>query len=806
MPTYRDDLHLGHKVPLVETDDLLDGAITEDKISDGAVTSDKLADGSVGGNKIADGVVDETKLAEGSVQSENIASGAVTTAKIEDEAVTTAKIADSAVTTGKIKNGAVDYAQIGYGAVTTPKIADGAVTTDKILDDNVTTAKIADGAVTTAKLGYECIVTDTIADNAVTTAKIVDYSVETDKIADGAVTTAKIASGAVTNDKIASEAVGVGNIAPNAVTSSKIADGAVGYTELAPEAVTTSKLANNSVTTSRIDDGAIITEKIANGAVTTVKLDDDSVAEEKIANGAVTTDKLLNGSVTTVKIADDAVSTAKIPDAAILTDKIADGAVTTDKIAEEAIVARHIDDDAVTESKINNQAIVTRTIRSDAVTSDKIASGAVTSAKIDDGTVMGVHIADGAVTTEKLADGLITELTTIMDNVPTDGSVNPVTSDGIYESVLMWGDVVGDPLDEWEPGTAEEYFEELQSQIANLNATVNGTQLRIGAVQTDLVPTENSSKFVTSGTIYHSLESLEETLQGNIDEVDTKVDANKLDIEEKLSQEIERATDEEQNLSSAVASKYTKPSAGIPKTDLALDVRSSLSKADTAIQDISGKQDVIADLSQIRTRANEGHTAYQKPGTGIPKTDLSSSVQTSLGKADTAIQEHQDISGKADKSAFDAHVEDDTIHVTASQKQAWTNKYNKPQAGIPKTDLSTAVQVSLGLADTAIQEHQDISGKADASDLTSHTSNSDIHVTAANKTIWNGKYQKPITGIPKTDLAGSVQTTLTNADAVKGKFDEGLTRDDMGTTINDLLDLAANSMQWGDVVGTVENE
>ena len=35
-----------------------------------------------------------------------------------------------------------------------------------------------------------------------------------------------------------------------------------------------------------------------------------------------------------------------------------------------------------------------------------------------------------------------------------------------------------------------------------------------------------------------------------------------------------------------------------------------------------------------------------KPSGGIPKTDLSSAVQTSLGKADTALQAHQDISGK----------------------------------------------------------------------------------------------------------------------------------------------------------------
>lgn len=41
---------------------------------------------------------------------------------------------------------------------------------------------------------------------------------------------------------------------------------------------------------------------------------------------------------------------------------------------------------------------------------------------------------------------------------------------------------------------------------------------------------------------------------------------------------------------------------------------------------------------------------YQKPSSGIPKTDLASAVQTSLDKADTALQSHQDISGKANVS------------------------------------------------------------------------------------------------------------------------------------------------------------
>lgn len=72
----------------------------------------------------------------------------------------------------------------------------------------------------------------------------------------------------------------------------------------------------------------------------------------------------------------------------------------------------------------------------------------------------------------------------------------------------------------------------------------------------------------------------------------------------------------------------------------------------TEHQSLAGKQDVISDLATIRSGASAGATAYQKPSAGIPKTDLASAVQTSLGKADTALQSHQDISGKADVAAL----------------------------------------------------------------------------------------------------------------------------------------------------------
>lgn len=61
-------------------------------------------------------------------------------------------------------------------------------------------------------------------------------------------------------------------------------------------------------------------------------------------------------------------------------------------------------------------------------------------------------------------------------------------------------------------------------------------------------------------------------------------------------------------------------------------------------------QEVISDLDAIRSGAAQGATAYQKPASGIPSSDMAVAVQTSLGKAESALQEHQDISGKEDKS------------------------------------------------------------------------------------------------------------------------------------------------------------
>ena len=72
-----------------------------------------------------------------------------------------------------------------------------------------------------------------------------------------------------------------------------------------------------------------------------------------------------------------------------------------------------------------------------------------------------------------------------------------------------------------------------------------------------------------------------------------------------------------------------------------------------------------AALSAAKAHAD---TKYAKPAGGIPKADLDPSVQASLSKADTALQSHQDISGKADKSTTYTKAEVDSLVSAAGGK------------------------------------------------------------------------------------------------------------------------------------------
>ena len=87
-------------------------------------------------------------------------------------------------------------------------------------------------------------------------------------------------------------------------------------------------------------------------------------------------------------------------------------------------------------------------------------------------------------------------------------------------------------------------------------------------------------------------------------------------------------------INTSIADKYTKPTPGIPKTDLASDVRTSLEKADTALQnhqDISGKEDI----SNKVTSLSNSSTDTQYPSAKATYTY----INTILGNIETLLAE-----------------------------------------------------------------------------------------------------------------------------------------------------------------------
>ena len=133
-------------------------------------------------------------------------------------------------------------------------------------------------------------------------------------------------------------------------------------------------------------------------------------------------------------------------------------------------------------------------------------------------------------------------------------------------------------------------------------------------------------------------------------------------------------------IAAALDEKYEKPSGGIPKSDLASAVQTSLGKADTA---------------------------YQKPSSGIPKSALASAVQTSLGKADSALQSVPNTyRTAAAQDTIDAGKEDKITEVTISTAGAVTQALDAGKI-YHFTGALTSLTITLNAASGLAHYHFD---------------------------------------------------------------------------------------------------
>lgn len=147
-----------------------------------------------------------------------------------------------------------------------------------------------------------------------------------------------------------------------------------------------------------------------------------------------------------------------------------------------------------------------------------------------------------------------------------------------------------------------------------------------------------------------------------------------------------------------------------------------ITQLETKVDKVEGKQlsteDFTAALkTSLESLPKEISGKYVKPSEGIPKTDLSSEVQESLNKADSAIQ---DISSKVDSSIYSEDKKTFALKteipttLPASDVSAWAKESTKP--------TYTATEIGL--------------------DQVNNTSDMNKPISAATQTALDGKVDK----------------------------------------------------------------
>lgn len=200
--------------------------------------------------------------------------------------------------------------------------------------------------------------------------------------------------------------------------------------------------------------------------------------------------------------------------------------------------------------------------------------------------------------------------------------------------------------------------------------------------------------------------------------------------------------------------------------------------------DLKGKQDSIDDLETIRAGAAKGATALQS----VPSEYVTENELTDKGYATTSAM-YAALSGKVDKVEGKQLSTEDFTTALKSKLESLSDYDGTEISQAVETlrnDFDTLVS---GDATTAIESFNEIvaflNGIEDSESLDSIIASIEQQIAA--------KYTKPSTGIPKTDLAEDVQSSL-------GKADTALQEESFKGTVTSVT--AGNGLTGGTITGS----
>lgn len=130
----------------ITEDKLINGCVTNSKLADDAVTYNKIKPYTIlGGNQAeVNGVIVQGNIAAETITSWNIKANSLNTQVLMDGAVTYEKLGAGSVYGNAIKPGGLAAVHFGPGCVTEYAIADNALSTSKYQDKSITKEKLAD--------------------------------------------------------------------------------------------------------------------------------------------------------------------------------------------------------------------------------------------------------------------------------------------------------------------------------------------------------------------------------------------------------------------------------------------------------------------------------------------------------------------------------------------------------------------------------------------------------------------------------------------------------------------------------------
>ena len=322
--------------------------------------------------------------------------------------------------------------------------------------------------------------------------------------------------------------------------------------------------------------------------------------------------------------------------------------------------------------------------------------------------------------------------------------------------------------------------------ITNNVISVTSTSIDSGAVQT-MIDQSISGKADTSGLTAYTSTATTSELSGTVTAHTANTDIH--------------VTSEDKTSWNAKQDALT-AGEGIDLTNNVISVTGGTSGV------TSGEVQTMIDQSISGKADTSGLTAYTSTAT---TSELSGTVTAHTANTDIHVttgdkNTWNTVTGKAEQSDLNtlsgtvtSHTSNTDIHVTSEDKATWNTVTDKADSTAVTQEISAAVS---GKADTSgltaytlTSTTSELSGT-----VTSHTSNTDIHVTTSDKNTWN----------TVTDKADSTAVTAEISAAVSGKANSAdvytTAQTSSSTEVSTALSSKQDTLVSGTNVKTINNE